>query len=351
MGFLSGNSASFGAALTVITDEIAAETTWSILEDVVEGTGSRITMQKATTLETVTFISAINNLFLTEETNALNASSGFGIRGGMGYDNLGASWTARQTDGPTGNANDPWACALFHGAVDQTVNYKIFTSEERVWVSVRIGGVYQHLTFGFLEKVGTWVGGFYFGASTSGETVKAGINATASNAHGLGHHVQTITHDLTTGLESPANFFVNCEQPGDADNWQGFAKGGHTQSITHIGAFDYPLINRAMEYNPNLATGNVFLLQPQWLWYEEGSVQGYRHIGNMQKTYVVSLFSLTAEAEIIIGGDTYVVFPFIKKSTSTDIAKRDDVTTTSAFYPEDSQFDSGHYGYAVLKEV
>ncbi len=53
MGYLASSESSIAAALIAIAAEIATETTWSVLTTVSEGTGTRIILQKATSLETV----------------------------------------------------------------------------------------------------------------------------------------------------------------------------------------------------------------------------------------------------------------------------------------------------------
>lgn len=347
MGYLSNNDNSFAAALVSIAAEIQTETTWSILETVADGTGTRITLQKATTLETLTMVSRVQDSSCTEDGQNY---SGILVRAGDGYNSGGATWNDRQDNGPLGQTTtNVWAGAIYHDTADQTVNFTIFTSEERIWVVLRIGDMYQHITFGFLEKVGTWTGGYYFGASTSGEIGKFDTNAIADNPMGLGIIAEHYTSDYST---KPANFFVHCEEPADGNNWQGFAAGAHTQALTQLGNFEHRRMGYMMGYNPNLSTLNTYLFSLEWMWYDT-SIFRRKHIGNMQKTFVTSMYALADEEEIIVGGVTYIVFPFLRQSNATTItsAGRRAGGNSSSYYNDNVLTNSGHWGYAIEKEV
>lgn len=355
MSYTQSSAGSFTAALTAIANYIAANSSsaWSVVETTVEGSGTRVTLQRASTLEVVTIKSFVASGSMSEASSEGNAS-GFGIRGGLTYNSGGADWLTRQNGGPVSKGHaTPWATAHFNAAADQTVNYTIFINAERVWLVLRVGDIYQHLTFGFMEKVGAWTGGFFFGASASGYTKKfEQDDGGADSSLCMGQAIGTKTA-LGEPVRNP-NFYVYCTATADSDNWMGFGSSlAAQQSMPHLGQFEVYAQYNLMQHTPNLSTKDAFLLQQQWMWYDS-SISKHRHIANMPGSFIVSNYYLTEEQEVIIGGNTYKVFPCVRRTTlkhTTTLANRGSGMATTSYYNNDALIDSGHYAHAILKEV
>ena len=354
MSYTQTSAGSFTAAVTAMSTYIAANSSgaWSVRETTVEGSGTRVTLEKSSTLEVITLKSFVNSSNVSEAASEGNAS-GIGIRGGLTYNSGGANWLTRQNGGPVSKGHaTPWATAHFNAEGDQTVNYTIFINAERVWIVLRVGDIYQHITFGFMEKVGAWTGGFFFGASASGYTKKFEMDDGGQDSSiAMGHSVGS--SQLSMEPNRNPNFYVYCTATADSDNWMG--SGGSVagqQAMPHSGLFETYAQFNLMKHTPNLSTKNAFLLQQQWMWYDP-AVSKYRHIGNMPSSFIISNYYLTEEQEVVIGGLTYKVFPCIRKTTvyhTTTLANRGSGMSGQSYYNNDVLISSGHYAHAILKE-
>jgi len=145
-----------------------------------DGTGKRLHVQKTAGDSTVmyfNFRSAVNEKGSTITGDNVN-SEGYGnvtgilVNGSTGYD-VGESWDKQPGYGQNA-ASQSYACAISPVSLTAIPSYYFFSVNDTVSIVVEItSGKFQFMSFGLLEKQGTFTGGQFFTASmSSGEPAK-----------------------------------------------------------------------------------------------------------------------------------------------------------------------------------
>lgn len=345
MSYLASSSASFAAAVVDIATQVATHASWAVVASAADGTGTTVVLQHSGTSETISMKSAITDTSINEDATA---TTGFGIMGGTGYNAGGSNWKDKVTGGPVDKATTgpAYAGMIFGNIADTTVNWFVFINADLIWITTRVGDYYQHATFGQMEKVGTWTGGFCFGATISGQLIDIDQTGGTGNRGPLG---MVLALDGTVHT-TPPNMYVRCTEPATASDWQGHNSSTGALQQINLGQFSREPMYTSMGHSPNLETLNAHLFSLEWEWYDT-SIADSRHIANLPTVFVVSLYALNAEQQVVVGGKTYVVFPMIRRlnTVGTTEAVRRGVNGIGYSEPSTAGVGTNFWGYAVEK--
>lgn len=218
------------------------------------------------------------------------------------------------------------------------VTYWLFvnTSPDEIWCVVNYGGVYfQYISFGYLQKQGTWTGGDWFASSYGTNNAENGMadimsfTPTSSGqayVHACAPFWGTYNRPtLGDAYYNIRNSFLHCELeghiwPGAGSSYVG--RGSYPFFPTHA----YPLHS----FRPNTWNHQAVMI-PFWLFFQ-GS-DGYEiNVGQLGHIRSVNVEFYNPGDIITLGPDQWMVFPWRIKDT---------------VHPDGDTNSSGLYGYAV----
>lgn len=226
------------------------------------------------------------------------------IQGSLGY-NGASAWNAQPSAMPQG----PRLSASLEGAITWPVTYWFFlhTAPDSIEVVIRYQPTkFQWLTFGTLTAYGSWTGGAYFGAS-------AAVAVSAPNAFS-GQEENTpppvLFHDRGGGFGTTATCYLYAAI--DSQTWWNnhSSAAGRVTSTRHL----WPLVNRSLSAFNGLDTLqpiDLFALRPDAHYSPVGRIEHARHL---------NVLNHNAADIIDIGGQKWMLFPWLEKSGSTDAA-------------------------------
>jgi hypothetical protein len=180
-------------------------------------------------------------------------------------------------------------------------------------------GVYRHMSFGKLIKIGDWTGGEFACGHRWDPSTFAADNP-RSNSHHLPFDATNTNHynfadtihaeGLPNQPGSPGRWLVSwageIAMTNDGDgNARGYAIGGVRDGF---------LQNAMGPYAANPNNGYVPLI-PIQCWYREDFVtpDGWRLLGYAPDIRVVNIKHMEPGDEFTVGSDTWKVFPFVRK--------------------------------------
>lgn len=224
------------------------------------------------------------------------------------------------------NVSNQAVCTLLAGPYPRAF---MFASGDQVWVSVAIArsGEYRHLTFGVVDKMGTFEGGTYVdGSSWPGGNWWANFNNNHAPFLSLGSGTTRGHVRVDIPADERENFFFSFS-----------ATNNNTRVVSDAGegtgALAAALVNRA---DRNAFSGRSVLHAIPLYVARTGSQTFYSPIGVVQDVRYCSINKFEPEQEITIGSDTWVVFP---------VAAKRPLNSTSGEQPA----ASGDYAYAIRK--
>jgi len=199
-------------------------------------------------------------------------------------------------------------------------NYWIFAGTTFCHVVLEyLPGLYRHLSFGILEKMGTWTGGEY-AAGHVWETDVNAIDDPRDTRHTLlfdGANTNSFTEGATIhadglpGEPSANTQFVVIWAGGSSvgNDSDGYARG------YGIGGMRDGFYQNALGWiraNPN--SGYVPLI-PIQVWYvpDATGVADWRLLGYTPDMRLVNIGNMVAAQEFTVGADTWKVFPWTRK--------------------------------------
>lgn len=244
------------------------------------------------------------------------------LRGALGFDS-GAAWNA-QPGSAAHNVRTNLGAGPFTA-------YHAFVGEEdgfeHVHCAVEISaGLWRHLTFGRLFSYGALVGGVYVdGVYWASGATNPNLLADPAN--------RFIAKVNGANVTSTTNGFgqVWCDYDGKENNWQYNQVQGSVPLADRVFG---SVANNAMYMGLVLAAEMKWNLRtPLWpVEYSLGRPEGLRTVaGRIPNMRQVSLRNYAPGDEIAIGGETWKVFPIIRRTTAT---------------PPNSEPNSDLYGYA-----
>ena len=349
-----GSSNSLDTILADVATYVAANSGWTLTASGAEGTGvyrvlslsGKVICMKSAELDT----SVCTDI----------ANTGIGVYGGTTYASGGATWLDKVTGGPVPStaagytyvADQSWACATFGAlTLGSTINWFCYINADEIWVVLRLGDYYQHISFGVMETYGTgWNGGFYFGATIGGQFLDIDPDTAGNyNTGAMGLH----TKGTTIISAPPSHFFQTDLAPS---GWTGFINcttntaASPNQRLSDYGAFEPTSIVSLMQDTPNMLTLDAYLIPLNYEWYDSVGEQNMIPIGGMKSVYIINMWALNAEAEVSVGGKTYKIFPLIRKTVYNTASTRQTVNGSVHADPYASNPGGAfHYlwGYAI----
>lgn len=234
------------------------------------------------------------------------------LKGSLGFD-AGAAWNAQPSTHPyTPRLRDGW-----YGAITWPVTYWFFLHTDPDSISVRVR--YQPTRFfmldiGAITKYGTWPGGEYYAASSEHPTV--GMDGVGQM--GVQQPNQHCNFPALFWAKNrhfnydAANDIIHCEI--DSEVW-GSSTTGTPMSLNLIvqaGNHAYPLPQRS-----NNAFNGLTTLQPIEL-YARRPDNHYSPLGRIEHVRYAIVTNHNAADIIDIGGQKWMVFPWVEKGGPTD---------------------------------
>jgi hypothetical protein len=193
-------------------------------------------------------------------------------------------------------------------------------------------GIFRHLTFGVLEKFGTWTGGgfysgYFWNTGGLGNPTSGGvINSPSSSAH-------LIPFDNAQSGNNGYAWTVHYEN--GADKW--IANTGDTTFGTIVRRSGRASvrggINRMFMHYPESFFSGLIPLAPIMVGAvrQTDNPNTIRYIGRVPDLRMIDITNLSPADEFAIGSDTWKVFPYAAKNGGT------------------GQYNSGVAGYAYKK--
>lgn len=186
-------------------------------------------------------------------------------------------------------------------------------------------GIYRHMSFGKLEKVGDWTGGEYAcGHVWDSNTFRIDDPTSAY------HHVPFDAANANTySIADTIHAEGLPNQPAGASgkwlvSWAGEVGmtndgDGNARGYAIGGVRDGFLQNAMGPYRANSNNGYVPLI-PIQLWYREDFVtpDGWRLLGTAPDVRVINIGNIEPGDEFTVGSDTWKTFPFVRKQYNKD---------------------------------
>jgi hypothetical protein len=200
-------------------------------------------------------------------------------------------------------------------------NYYFFTDAASPYIHVVLeyaAGVFRHMTFGLINKIGDWVGGEYCSAFAWNLVTNPSVITYS------GHYAMFDAYGLTTIWDTGTLHLEGMPNEGGTSKWALIANttaGGANidrasiaRYVVQGGLREGPLNNVmcAMAANPN----NGFVpMQPLWLAYRDRTTSPESHylLGTIPDLRFINIKYLDPAEEFTVGAETWKVFPWIKK--------------------------------------
>ena len=190
---------------------------------------------------------------------------------------------------------------------------------EYVHVTVEIAsGIFRHITFGEVAKYGTWTGGTFFDAEFWDPSAIQSANWNSPSHHRLfdngSDYGTTIKGAVRCDYDGGSNYFApfGTYQIGTPSQ---IVSGGVGQAVSGFNAENNNRLLNFYNRSVNNLTGNTPLMPIQLrarrtdnYWSPIGEVPGIR-LMNMER--------FVPADEFTIGGDTWKVFPWVKKGSGS----------------------------------
>lgn len=249
------------------------------------------------------------------------------LRGSIGYDGGQA---------PTTQPNQSTNIAISNLGAGPFTRMFLFSDElpsPHVHVVIEVsGGVFRHISFGEITKIGTWTGGTYFDASRWGDTASNAANGWNSWNHAL------FDTGTNSSVSSRGDMWVDVPDDGKSNAWATQLDSASHFYITGlwggIGNNGEGLGRMTTQFaNRNVApfSGQVTLGTIRADVRRTGGF--YSPVGVFPNARYLNIERFAPAQEITVGSDTWKVFPLVRKGTS----------------PNNSESYSGNHGFAFKK--
>lgn len=191
------------------------------------------------------------------------------------------------------------------------------------------GGIFRHLSFGMIEKLGAWTGGTF-------------IDATYWNANDIYVYYFNANHSplFDSNASGSDNYYgsMRCDIPLDSrtNAWAAMYANGTYRAYTKLSGGSGPMVTQFLNRNDPPFSGQItlgtFLVEVFRIggfWSPAGMVPNVRYL-NMDR--------FNPGQEIAVGSDTWKIFPMTRKGSSSYISGSGASNTYS-----------GNNAYAFLK--
>ena len=229
------------------------------------------------------------------------------IGGSLGFDG-GAAWDAQPSMAPW----RPFMSSAYSGAIAWPVTYWFFqhTNPDSVEVIIRHQPTrYMWMMLGALTKYGTWPGGEFFGASYErGQDITRAFFDQAG-----GPQTPVLFHEQGNAGGVPGHRNSSLHAEVDSNTWWAPYTDNQPSSPQALATRHvWPLVNRSLSAFNGLTTLQpieVYALRPDAHWSPLGRVEHVRYC---------NVLNHNAGDIIDIGGQKWMLFPWLEKGGSTD---------------------------------
>lgn len=238
--------------------------------------------------------------------------SGVKVIGSIGYDS--GEVPTNQTLG----ANNPCIAPIGVGPYTKVYMFADNSPAEHVHVVIEAtAGVFFHLSFGLLDKFGSYTGGTYFDASYWPHS--SPTSQTYNGFHNKAIFDSTSLLTFTAG-QVPCNVRLDIAADGLSNSWfhaNSLATNRLFTSLygTQVGP-DSPAMNAAYYRNSATFSGQVLLQPIQVAAIRTGGL--WSPIGEFPNVRVTNMERYNPADEITIGSDVWKIFPFVRKGSSAN---------------------------------
>ena len=230
------------------------------------------------------------------------------INGSLGFD-AGAAWNAQPSVMPS--SQGPRMSTILQGAIAWPVTYWLFqhAAPDSIEMVIRYQPtLHQWMMFGGITKYGTWAGGEYFAASVGGSwagTKRAFRGQVESDA------VPVLFHEQRTGGIG-THFGSNLHAEVDSLTWWSDSLMAGNIAQATAARYAWPLVNRSLSAFNGLTT-----LQPIEI-YALRLDSHHSPLGRVEHVRYCNVLNHNAGDIIDIGGQKWMLFPWLEKGGSTD---------------------------------
>jgi len=246
---------------------------------------------------------------------------GIAINGSTGF-NAGSSWSY-QPGAPVGASNKSCGGCITELPISGTNNYFIFQNGDVVTVIVEIDTeIYMMLSFGCLQKSGTWTGGQFYSASCCSyqpSYLYWSISGTIRHEF----KTQCFAYNLYNYGSSAVYLNLDGIASWRFSGYAGSLTSGYAQKINFGGQAPYsPLTGKCGNHLSNFAYtrcpndfNGLSVMIPLYVFCEKANSR-WTFLGTLQDIRAISMSNYTSAQEFTIEADTWKVFPAHRKEES-----------------------------------
>lgn len=230
------------------------------------------------------------------------------VIGSVGYSSAAAP-DAQTNSGSEARAN------VQAGPYTKVFLFAAETPSPHIHVAIETSaGLFRHISFGLLEKVGTYTGGTYYDA-TNWQLTGVNAHSWSSSSHacfecGAGSYRGAIRADIAA--DSRVNAWASLNQNLSGATYRGL---NGLQSANNNAGSGW-LTTFAYNRNSPPFSGNVLLAPIQNFVYRTGDL--YSPVGVFPNVRYLTMARFSAGEEISIAGDTWKIFPFVRQGSLGD---------------------------------
>lgn len=299
MAVQSGTITSSTNLLDTINTFLAANG-WTLNSVSTDGTGKRLHMNRNGCF--VHFRSFINESFAAAtRANDLAMYTSTGYNGASGW----RSQPGRPS--PSGNERVAMVDSLTSGSCQYYLYAYNSTSPayDVVYLAVEgTAGVWSHMLFGNLQKLGSWSGGIFF-TGMHDEQINSGVGQANDDLIGVSQ----------SGWNTPPGF-VNVTAVNGFTGWIAATGEGSVPRVIGEGHFIRSLFNnnpQSWNSRPTLWPELVYM---SWQGATWGATTTFAPIGKLPNVFWVNIKQITPGTLIQLGSDNYRCFPMWKKDAA-----------------------------------
>lgn len=195
-------------------------------------------------------------------------------------------------------------------------SYHFFEDDNYIHVVVeRSSGIYRHFGFGQMNKLGDWVGGCYVYSGYWDQNASY-----IDNPHSIQHHMGLHggnSNNSTFGpgwhaegfpdTVAPSKYFRNTISTAANDD-----DGEDINNGFVFGYMDGPNVQFMALQESSLNGFKPLMPIPFYQWYFGSAPDRARLMGYVPDMRTVNMHGLTVGQEVVVGADTWVVFPVVR---------------------------------------
>jgi hypothetical protein len=250
--------------------------------------------------------------------------TGIGLYGSTGYD--GGENFDNQPGHPTNGSSQCWGAAITELSTTAIPAYYFFSDSNTVVVCIEYAsGKYQWFAFGLLEKEGQYSGGQFFFGSLSSAQASYDLLYNTPNGPGIGFMSHYYTSAVWRGhggvyvvMDSQAGWRASGHEGSETTGLQetlllpGFPPSEAVDSYAYKNTFNSVFFDRSPNFYNSLAP-----FVPIYI-FGKRSDNNYSLLGIPQSIRMVNPQYYDPAEEVVLGSDTWMIFPQHDKDNDID---------------------------------